>query len=111
MTLNDFKSIEGDSELGVRSLPVQLGPARAARLACLVMAAAQLAVILMLVVIDRPFHALIITVLLGAQIVLMLQLLKDPRGKAVWYSATGVTLFVLGMLVSAFAVAPWQAAP
>src|SRR6201994_4830810 len=38
MTLNDFKSIEGDARMGVRSLPVQLGSATAARLACVVMA-------------------------------------------------------------------------
>ena len=25
MTLNDFKSVEGDTRMGVRSLPVQLG--------------------------------------------------------------------------------------
>ena len=44
MTLNDFKSIEGDRRIGIRSLPAQLGAARAARLACAVMALAQLAV-------------------------------------------------------------------
>jgi len=33
MTLNDFKSVEGDRRLGLRSLPVQLGVARAAQLA------------------------------------------------------------------------------
>ena len=37
MTLNDFKAIEGDRRMGVRSLPVQLGVDRAARLACWVM--------------------------------------------------------------------------
>ena len=31
MTLNDFKSIEGDKLMGVRSLPVQLGVANAVR--------------------------------------------------------------------------------
>lgn len=110
MTLNDFKSIEGDRRMGVRSLPAQLGPDRAAVLACVVMAAAQIAVIFMLAGIGRPWHAVMIIGLLCAQILLMIDLLSDPRGKAIWYSATGVTLFVLGMLVSAFAVAPWSAA-
>ena len=41
MTLNDFKSVEGDGRTGIRSLPVQLGTLGAARLACLVMAAPQ----------------------------------------------------------------------
>ena len=31
MTLNDFKSVEGDQRMGVGSLPVQLGVERAAR--------------------------------------------------------------------------------
>ncbi|MFZ5692696.1 MAG: hypothetical protein ACOY5F_15725 [Pseudomonadota bacterium] len=34
----------------------------------------------------------------------MPRLLRDPRGKAAWYNATGVTLYVSGMLISAFAV-------
>lgn len=110
MTLNDFKSIEGDRRMGVRSLPVQLGPDRAALLACVIMAVAQLAVIFLIAWIGRPFHAVMIIGLLCAQLWLMTDLLADPRGKAVWYSATGVTLFVLGMLISAFAVAPWSAA-
>jgi chlorophyll synthase len=29
MTLNDFKSIEGDRRMGIGSLPVQLGPCKA----------------------------------------------------------------------------------
>ena len=33
----------------------------------------------------------------------MRRLLQDPRARAPWYNATGVSLFVLGMLVSAFA--------
>lgn len=109
MTLNDFKSIEGDQKMGVRSLPVQLGPDRAAQLACIVMALPQMAVILMLIFLGKPIHAGIATGLLGIQIWLMGALLADPRGKAIWYSSTGVTLYVLGMLVSALAIAPWSA--
>jgi chlorophyll synthase len=103
MTLNDFKSVEGDSRLGVRSLPVQLGVARAARLACWVMAIPQVIVIALLWFWDKPWHALIVGVLLAAQFVLMRRLLSDPNKYAAWYNATGTTLYVLGMLVSAFA--------
>jgi chlorophyll synthase len=110
MTLNDFKSIEGDRLMGVRSLPAQLGPDRAALVACVIMGVSQVAVIFMLAWIGKPFHAVAIIGLLCAQLLLMIDLLSDPRGKAVWYSATGVTLFVLGMLVSAFAVQPWSVA-
>jgi chlorophyll synthase len=110
MTLNDFKSIEGDRLMGVRSLPAQLGPDRAAVVACVIMVAAQVAVVCMLAWIGKPWHAVAIIGLICAQLLLMVDLLRDPRGKAIWYSATGVTLFVLGMLVSAFAVAPFSVA-
>lgn len=106
MTLNDFKSIEGDRKMGVRSLPVQLGPGPAATLACLVMVAAQLAVIGLLITLNKPVHAGLIAMLLLAQVLMMRPLLADPHKKAVWYSATGVTLYVIGMLVSALAIAP-----
>ena len=104
MTLNDFKSVEGDRQMSVRSLPVQLGVARACELACIVMAASQVVVIALLAMWGKPYHAAVVGALLAAQIVLMARLLKKPRELAPWYNATGVTLYVLGMLVSAFAV-------
>jgi chlorophyll synthase len=104
MTLNDFKSIEGDKRMGIASLPVQLGPDRAARLACIVMALPQVAVVAILMFWDRPLHAAAVAAVLILQILLMPRLLRDPRGKAAWYNATGVTLYVSGMLISAFAV-------
>ena len=104
MTLNDFKSVEGDTQLGVRSLPVQLGVARAARLACIVMAMPQAVVVALLVRWERPVHAAIVGALLIAQLALMTRLLAAPREKAAWYNATGTTLYVLGMLASAFAI-------
>lgn len=104
MTLNDFKSVEGDLRMGIRSLPAQLGVDRAARLACWVMALPQVAVIALLVAWEKPVHAAIVAALLGAQFFLMRPLLADPRGKAAWYNGTGTTLYVLGMLASAFAV-------
>ena len=104
MTLNDFKSIEGDLASGVRSLPVQLGADRAARLACWVMAVPQIAVVGLLLLWDRPLHAVAICLLLAAQVLLMGRLLADPRARAPWYNATGTSLYVIGMLVSAFAV-------
>jgi chlorophyll synthase len=104
MTLNDFKSIEGDTMMGVRSLPVQLGVEGAVRLACVVMALPQAVVILLLLRWTHPLHAVAVAVLLVGQFALMARLLKDPRGQAAFYNATGTTLYVLGMLVSAFAL-------
>jgi chlorophyll synthase len=110
MTLNDFKSVEGDHEMGVASLPVQLGVERAAKLACAVMAAPQLVVIGLLLAWGRPVHAGIIVALLLAQFVLMARWLQQPRERAPWYNATGTTLYVIGMLVSAFAIGKLVAA-
>ena len=104
MTLNDFKSIDGDIATGVRSLPVQLGAVRAAKLACFVMAAPQIVVIALLLAWGRPVHAGLVVALLVGQFALMARLLRDPRGQAAFYNATGTTLYVLGMLVSAFAL-------
>jgi chlorophyll/bacteriochlorophyll a synthase len=104
MTLNDFKSIEGDRKMGIASLPVQLGAHRAAQLACITMTLAQAIVIAMLLVWQRPLHATAVIVLLAAQIALMRRLLQSPRERAPWYNGTGVSLYVLGMLVTAFAL-------
>ena len=41
-------------------------------------------------------------VALAGQFVLMRRLLRDPRGQAPRYNATGTTLYVLGMLGAAF---------
>jgi len=104
MTLNDFKSIEGDTRMGVRSLPVQLGAVRAARLACIVMAVPQFVVLALLVSWGSTISAGILAVLIVTQLVLMRRLLGDPRARAPWYNATGISLYVIGMLVSAIAL-------
>lgn len=111
MTLNDFKSIEGDKRSGIRSLPVQLGASRAALFACVVMAASQALVVLLLLFVGQPIYAVAIALSLAIQLWLMRSLLADPRGKAPWYNATGVSLYVLGMLVAAFALRTFGAAP
>lgn len=106
MTLNDFKSVEGDRAIGLRSLPVQLGSERAARFACLVMAVPQVAVVALLYHWERPWHAALVGALLAGQLALMTHFLKAPRARAAWYNGTGTTLYVLGMLASAFALRP-----
>jgi len=104
MTLNDFKAVEGDRRMGIASLPVQLGVGRAARVACAVMALPQFAVIALLLVWAQPYHAAAVVMLLAMQMVLMVSLVERPRERAPWYNATGTSLYVVGMLVSAFAV-------
>ncbi len=104
MTLNDFKALEGDKQTGVNSLPVTLGPDRAARVACAVMALPQLVVIGLLITWDRPFHAAAVALLLLAQGAAMRVMIRDPKALAPWYNGTGVLLYVSGMMVSAFAL-------
>ncbi|MEM9207490.1 MAG: chlorophyll synthase ChlG [Pseudomonadota bacterium] len=111
MTLNDFKSVDGDRALGLQSLPVQLGVGRAAQLACIVMAVPQIIVIGLLLSWGTPVHAALVFALLAAQVWLMARTLLDeqvlvekPVEKAAFYNGTGTTLYVLGMLVSAFAI-------
>lgn len=104
MTLNDFKSIEGDRQMGVRTIPVQIGPERAALLACVVMAVPQVIVVDLLLQWGALLMAGVVAALILVQLACMKRMLSDPRGLAPWYNATGVTLFVLGMLASAFAV-------
>jgi chlorophyll synthase len=106
MTLNDFKSVDGDRAMGVDSLPVLLGVERAVRLACVVMAAPQVVVVALLHAWGQPIYALAVAVVLATQLVLMTRLLKRPRELAPWYNATGITLYVSGMLISAFALQP-----
>jgi chlorophyll synthase len=104
MTLNDFKSMAGDRRHGVASLPVQLGVTGAARLACMVMALPQLAVVWALIVWGHVAYAAAVALLLAAQLLLMRRFLADPVARATWYSAAGVGLYVLGMMVSALAL-------
>lgn len=104
MTLNDFKAIEGDKAMGIRSLPAMLGVRLAAIIACVTMAVPQLVVIGLLVAWGHPVSAAIIVALLATQLVLMRRLLRDPCQYAPWYNATGTSLSVLGMMVSAVAL-------
>jgi chlorophyll synthase len=104
MTLNDFKSIDGDRRMGIGSLPVRLGPENAAQFACIVMAAPQVIVVGLLAWWGHQVHAAIIGVALVVQLLLMERLIQSPRERAPWYNATGVSLYVIGMLISAFAI-------
>ncbi len=110
MTLNDFKALEGDRQHGVRSLPVVLGPDMAARVACTVMAMAQALVIVMLVIWGKPVHAILVLLLLLGQIWAMATLVSDPKARAPWYQAVGVSMFVSGMMITAIALRTMEVA-
>ena len=104
MTLNDFKAIEGDRQMGVRSLPVQLGAKRAAQVAAAFMLIPQVVVLFLLLSWGKEMYALVIGLLIVAQVILLKDFLKRPIEKALFYSGFGVPVLVAGMMVSAFAV-------
>ncbi len=101
MTLNDFKAVEGDRATGLRSLPVVLGERPAAILASAVMALPQAIVIVLLQVWGLTIPAVAVAVSLAVQLCLMPRLVSAPARNAPWYNATGVSLYVLGMMAAA----------
>jgi chlorophyll synthase len=109
MTLNDFKSVEGDLTMGIRSLPAQLGRERAAWVACVFMLLPQLVVIGLLIDWQLLPSAAAVTGVVVAQILAMKKLLTDPKLLAPWYNATGVSLYVLGMMGTAIGLGGWLA--
>ncbi|OYU27498.1 MAG: bacteriochlorophyll/chlorophyll a synthase [Burkholderiales bacterium PBB2] len=104
MTLNDFKSMQGDRQMGIDSLPVLLGASGAARVASMVMALPQLIVAGLLWRWGQGWHGLAVLGLLLVQLLMMRRFIAQPIERAVWYSGFGVPLFVSGMMVSAFAL-------
>ena len=104
LTLNDFKAIEGDRQMGIKSLPAALGEHRAAWIACLVMLLPQFAVMVLLADWGKPLHAAAIGGLILVQTLLMPSFLAAPRAKALFLSAAGVPFSVAGMMVAAFAL-------
>ena len=104
MTLNDFKAVVGDRQMGIRSLPVMLGIDRAAEVAVWVMGIPQLVVVGLLMHWGHEWHAVSVLALLAVQAVMMTVFAQSPVKRALWYSGFGVPLFVSGMMVSAAAI-------
>ena len=71
MTLNDFKAIEGDRRMNIASLPVTLGVATAARVACAIMLVPQGIVAVLLATGGMPLRAGVIVLLGIGQAALM----------------------------------------
>jgi chlorophyll synthase len=101
MVLNDFKAVEGDRVSGVRSLPVILGERPAALLACWTMAVPQLVVAYLLNSWGLVFPAALVAFSVASQFIFMQKLVASPAKEAPFYNATGVSLYVLGMLSTA----------
>lgn len=101
MTINDFKSIDGDRVMGVHTIPVLHGVRGAAWLALITMNVAQLLVMGALASWGSWIACAVIGALLLAQLPIQRRFLSDPVRYAVFYNASGTTLFVWGMLAAA----------
>jgi chlorophyll/bacteriochlorophyll a synthase len=104
MTINDFKAVEGDRRMGIRSLPAVYGPADAARMAATVMGLAPAIVIPLLLIWGAPWHALAVLALLIVQVWATARWMTDPMKLAPWFNGTGVGPYVLGMMIAAHAL-------
>ena len=102
MTLNDFKASKGDRISGVNSLPVILGHKLAAYVACTVIIVPQIIVISLFIYWGS--HAgisSILMLLLVAQLLSMIVLIRNPEKNTPFFNMTGVLLYIIGMMVSA----------
>jgi chlorophyll/bacteriochlorophyll a synthase len=104
LTLNDFKAIKGDTELGVRSLPVRLGPVGAAWWTASSMLGAQALVAALLLHWDAGLQAAIVLAVMAGQAALLAPFIKRPVERALGVSAFGVALYVTGMMAAATAL-------
>jgi chlorophyll/bacteriochlorophyll a synthase len=104
LTLNDFKAIKGDIEMGVRTLPVRLGPVGAAKWTALSMLGAQAGVIALLLIWGKDMHAGLVAIAVAGQAVLLWRFIADPVARAFGVSAFGVLMYVTGMMVTATAL-------
>ncbi len=101
MTINDFKSITGDIQMKINTIPVLYGIKTAALIALIVMDLSQIATIIVLILSGKYLNAGLVALFMVAQLPLQKRFLRDPKGKAIWYNTTGTTLYVYGMLIAA----------
>lgn len=105
MTVNDFKSIEGDVRVGIRTLPVSFGERNAALLAALLIDLGQLFASLYLFSLGQHTNAWLALVFILPQIALQFRFISAPRQYDVWYNAIAQNFLVAGMMVCALAIA------
>ncbi|MCA9875556.1 MAG: chlorophyll synthase ChlG [Anaerolineales bacterium] len=104
MSINDYKSIAGDRASGIYSIPVLLGPQKAAWLIVATMNIAQLGVIAAFLYWQVWIVAAIIFGILLIQLPLQRQFLRQPVEYHLKFSAIGVSFFVWGMMAAALGV-------
>ncbi len=101
MTLNDFKSVEGDRRFGLRSIPVMLGEKRALYAAFAFIDLFQVLAIGYLLLHGAWIAAIVVVLLFAVQLPMQRRLATDPAKLAPWYCASAIPPFVWGMLAAA----------
>ena len=103
--VNDFKSVEGDRELGLKSLPVMFGVTTAAWICVLAIDVFQIGIAGYLVSIHENLYATIVFLLVIPQIVFQdMYFLRDPLENDVKYQASAQPFLVFGMLFTGIAL-------
>ena len=103
--VNDFKSVEGDRQLGLKSLPVMFGITTAAWICVLMIDIFQAGVAVYLVSIQQNLYATILLLLVIPQITFQdMYFLRNPVENDVKYQASAQPFLVLGMLVVGLAL-------
>ncbi|MEM6519749.1 MAG: chlorophyll synthase ChlG [Cyanobacteria bacterium P01_D01_bin.71] len=103
--VNDFKSVEGDRQLGLKSLPVMFGIGTAAWICVLMIDVFQGGVAAYLMAIHQNLYAVLLILLIIPQITFQdMYFLRDPLENDVKYQASAQPFLVFGMLVTALAL-------
>ena len=104
--VNDFKSVEGDRELGLQSLPVVFGVEKAAWISASTIDIFQLGMAGFLMYVGENLLGTLLVFLVIPQIVFQdMYFLRNPVENDVKYQASAQPFLVLGMLVMAFGMA------
>ncbi|MBC9784213.1 UbiA family prenyltransferase [Heliobacterium chlorum] len=102
MTMNDFKSVEGDKQWGLRSIVVMYGVEGGLKIALGMLMASQLMVAAYVAYLGDYIGSIVLVSLLLAQVPFQKKLKQDPKANAPWYNATANSFFILSMMVAAF---------
>ncbi len=103
--VNDFKSVEGDRQLGLNSLPVMFGIGTAAWICVGMIDIFQSGIAAYLISIHQNLYGAILILLIIPQIIFQdMYFLRDPLKNDVKYQASAQPFLVLGMLVAALAI-------
>ncbi|NET44899.1 chlorophyll synthase ChlG [Okeania sp. SIO2B3] len=103
--VNDFKSVEGDEKLGLKSLPVMFGIGTAAWICVLMIDIFQAGVAAYLISIQENLYAVILLFMVIPQITFQdMYFLRNPLENDVKYQASAQPFLVLGMLITGLAL-------